>query len=440
MLYSLPEYIIGESSSSKILKIREKLKECRAKMHILTSLEDQAWLLNLRADDVAHTPVFLSYTIITLSEVYLFIDRNKLNPSVSKILEDLKVNVLDYEDIYDFLHSITGNTVMLDPNKVNAKIYNNITDKNTIVFRQNPTILLKAIKNHIEIKNTKVAHEYDGVAITRLMRYLKTKAGLEEMTELSVSDYLEKIRRSNKNLIDLSFNTICAYNANAAMMHYSATPLNNSVIHNSGMLLIDSGGHYLQGSTDITRTISMGNPTNEEKKFFTTVLKSMINLSDTIFMHGCTGQNLDIKARGPIWKLGIDYKCGTGHGIGHILSVHEAPNGFRWQIVPERLDSSVLLPGMITTNEPGIYLEGKLGIRIENELLCVPHIQNEWGTFYKFETITYAPIDLDLVDPSLLDFDEINWLNDYHESVYQKLQSYLSEDERQWLKYYTRKI
>lgn len=226
----------------------------------------------------------------------------------------------------------------------------------------------------------------------------------------------------------------------AAMMHYSATPKTNATLKPSDFLLIDSGGHYLDGTTDITRTLALGELTDTQKLHFTTVLKSVIALSQAIFLKGVKGVNLDILARGPIWKLMMDYKCGTGHGVGYLLSVHEAPNGFRWQIVPERNDSAVLVPGMITTNEPGIYLENKYGIRIENEMLCIEKTKNEFGEFLGFETITYAPIDLDAIDAKLLTSEEKKWLNHYHKQVYETLSPFLSEEENAWLLEYTKKI
>lgn len=440
MLYTLSEYFVGESTSSKLSKIRNKMKNQKCDTFILTALEDQAWLYNMRADDVTHTPVFLSYTIITEDDIILFIDENKLNDNVWDVLDELNCKVLPYDEVDEYTENMKGAVILLDPKKVNAKLYTNLEKKNIIKFSTNPTLLLKAIKNETELKNTRIAHEYDGAAVTRFMHYLKTNVKKEKISELSASDYLEGLRRQNESFIDLSFKTICAYQENAAMMHYSASNGLNSLLKNKGLLLVDSGGHYLEGTTDITRTFALGNPTYEEKKYYTIVLKSLIDLSDTIFLKGCTGQNLDIKARAPIWKELIDYKCGTGHGVGHILSVHEAPNGFRWQIVPERNDSSPLEIGMITTNEPGIYLEGKLGIRLENEMVCKFHAENNWGTFYSFETITYAPFDKELILVDLLDKGQIEWLNKYHKMVFEKLSKHLNEDEIKWLREYTSPI
>ena len=300
---------------------------------------------------------------------------------------------------------------------------------------------MKAVKNETEIKNIKIAHIRDGVAVTKFMYYIKNNyKNNVEMSEISVSDYLAKLRSQNKGFVDLSFNTICAYGPHGAMMHYSADNESNAVIKGNDFLLVDSGGHYLEGTTDITRTYAMGEISDKMKTHYTTVLKSVIDLSMAIFLKGCNGNNLDILARGPIWKLLIDYKCGTGHGVGNLLSVHEAPNGFRWQIVPERNDSAKFIPGMITTNEPGIYLENKYGIRIENEMLCIEKETNDFGTFYGFETITYAPIDLDAIKPSLLTKEEKDWLNNYHQQVFELVSPYLTFEEKEWLTEATRKI
>lgn len=440
MLYELEDIFTGESYNSKINRVLDLINQENCDVLCITSLEEQAWLYNLRADDVKHTPVFLSYTLIIDKKVHLYINENKLNENIKLFLNTNNIIIHPYNDIYNDLSMINNKIIMIDYNKVNSLVYYKISKSNKIINKINPITILKCIKNETEISNTKYAHILDGVAITKWLIWIKNEIKKNNnLTEVIVQDKLEQFRKEHEELIDLSFTSICAYKENGAMLHYNASNGNNATIKNEGILMIDSGGHYLYGTTDITRTISLGCPTYEEKLYFTTVLKSMIDLSDTVFLKGCSGQNLDIKARGPIWKLLLDYKCGTGHGVGHILSVHEGPNGFRWNKVESRNDSAVLLPGMITTNEPGIYLEGKFGIRLENELLCKEVTNNEWGTFYGFETITYAPIDLDLIDKSLLNQDEINWLNDYHEMVYDKLKDYF-QDDLENLKHLTKKI
>ena len=405
-------------------------------MLILSALEDQAWLYNLRGNDIANTPVFLAYTIITPDSTILFIDQNKIDLTIEKYLNENDIIIKPYNDIYDYIKSIKGKNILIDYNKTNYYIYTIISEHNTIINKENPTTILKSIKNATEIKNIKLAHEKDGVAFAKFMYYVKESFSYKnDISELSLTDYLDNLRKENQGYVSKSFNTICAFNAHGAMMHYSATKETDSIIDTNGFLLVDSGGHYLEGTTDITRTIALGEILNEMKLHFTTVLKSVIALSKAKFLKGCTGANLDILARAPIWNLLIDYKCGTGHGVGHVLSVHEGPNGFRWYN-----NNTKLAPGMITTNEPGIYLENKYGIRTENELLCVKHADNEFGEFLSFETITYAPIDLDAIDASLLSNDERKWLNDYHQKVYELISPNLSSEENEWLKIATREI
>ena len=441
LIYKLDKMFAGMTYLEKLEKIREKMKEYGADVHILSSLEDQAWLYNLRANDVTHTPVFLAYTIITLDSVTLYVDSTKIDYSIDKYLNENDIHTKGYFDIYDQLNQIKGKKILMNFNKVNYQLYQGLSSNNELINKEDPSLLLKAIKNPTEIENIKKAHIKDGVAMTKFMYYLKTgyKEG-QEMSEISVSDYLEELRRLDKGLVDLSFNTICGFKEHAAMMHYSATPETNSKITGNGFLLVDSGGHYLEGTTDITRTFAMGNVSNEMKKHFTAVLKSNIALANAVFLKGCTGLNLDVLARGPIWQLDLDYKCGTGHGVGYLLSVHEGPNSFRWKSLPSKPSSQEFLPGMITTNEPGIYLKDKYGIRIENEMLCVEGTTNEYGTFLKFETITYCPIDLDAILKSQLTYIEKEWLNNYHQMVYDKISPYLTKEEVEWLKEYTKKI
>lgn len=441
LLYKLEDVFSGETYSSKITRLRAKMKELGATAHILSKLEDQAWLYNLRANDVSSTPVFLAFSLITLDNVYLFINESKLNDDIKKYLEKNKITVCKYEDIYKKLETLKKETIMVDYNLINYNIYNCIENDNKLINTDNPTCLFKAIKNPVEIENTKRAHIKDGVAMVKAIYWLKTNIGKIDISEISFSDYLEEQRKKQKGFIETSFTTIAGFKEHAAMMHYSATKESDYLLTNDGsFFLVDSGGHYLEGTTDITRTFALGYVSDEMKLHYTTVLKSVINLASAKFMYGCSGLNLDILARGPIWDLAIDYKCGTGHGVGHILSVHEAPNGIRWKIVPERRDSATLLPGMITTDEPGIYLEGKYGIRTENELLCKDMVENEWGHFLEFETITMCPIDLDAIDATILDEKQKTWLNNYHKLVYETLSPYLENDEKEWLKKYTKAI
>lgn len=431
----------GKSSVHKLTEVRTEMKKQAATVHIITSLDDIAWLFNIRGNDIECNPVVLSYAIITLDKAYLFVDKDKLTSEIQKQLATDKVEVKGYNEIYEFVKTFTTKeTILLDTNKVNYAIYHNLNADIKVIDTKNPTVLMKAIKNPVEIENLKKSHLKDGVAFTKFMYWLKTNIGKTEITEISASDYLEERRREQEGFIELSFDTICAYKANAAMMHYSANADSNAILKPEGLLLVDSGGQYYEGTTDITRTMALGEVPQEQKIHFTAVLKSMLNLSHARFLYGCIGQNLDILARGPIWDMDLDYKCGTGHGVGFLLNVHEAPNGFRWKKVPERDDACILEEGMVTTNEPGVYIEGSHGIRTENELVCLKGEKNEYGQFMHFETITYAPIDLDAIDTDYLSPIDKKRLNEYHAMVYEKLSPYLTGEEQAWLKEYTREI
>ncbi|MFV0344603.1 MAG: aminopeptidase P family protein [Anaerocolumna sp.] len=440
-VFLLEEKYSGKSTKTKLEEVRKEMAKQDATLHIITTLDDIAWLFNIRGNDVTHNPVVLSYAVITNTKAYLFADQDKFSTEIMNSLANDGVELKDYFEIYEFVKTFAADeTVLLDTNKVNYAIYHNLNKGIKIIDKPNPTVLFKAVKNSIEIENLRKSHIKDGVAFTKFMYWLKNNIGKMEITELSASDYLENQRKAQEGFIELSFDTICAYNSNAAMMHYSATEDSHAILKPEGLLLVDSGGQYYEGTTDITRTMVLGEISDEIKTHFTAVLRSMLNLASAKFLHGCIGQNLDILARGPIWDMDLDYKCGTGHGVGYLLNVHEAPNGFRWKKVPERDDGCVLEEGMVTTNEPGIYIEGSHGIRTENELVCHKGAKNEYGQFMYFEHITFAPIDLDGINPSLMTAKEKNLLNEYHKEVYDKLSKYLTKEEAEWLKNYTKAI
>lgn len=437
--FILAENYTGESVRDKLQRVREKMKEKQADIHILTSLYDIAWLFNIRGGDISHVPVVMSFAAVTMEESFWFVHCETLDDEIRGYCAGNHIIIKDYEEIYGYTENIPQDKkVMLDKNIVNYRISSGM--KAEIIQERNPTELMKAVKNETEITNIRNAHIKDGIAFTKFMYWLKNHIGKEEITEISASDYLERCRREQALFADLSFDTISAYGANAAMMHYAATPETNTVLKPEGFLLVDSGGHYLDGSTDITRTISLGSLTRKQKEHFTTVCRCNLNLAAAKFLHGCRGTNLDILARGPLWSLGLDYKCGTGHGIGYFLNVHEGPNAFRWRRASEPDGDCVLEEGMVTTDEPGLYLEGEYGIRIENEILCQKAEKNEYGQFMKFEIITYAPIDLDAILPEEMTAKERNLLNGYHKMVYEKISPFLDIEEREWLKKYTREI
>ena len=431
----------GESFSDKLSRIRAVMKEKKATTHILASLDDIAWLFNIRGRDVKSNPVVLSYAVISIDSVYLFIDKNKIGKDIRAELSKENVQIKGYEEVYEFIKNIDENEVVLiDTSKVNYAIYNNIPSNVQKIEERNPSILFKSIKNEIELKNIRNSHIKDGVAFTKFMYWLKNNIGKIEITEISATQKLEAFRREQDKFIEPSFSTIAAYKDHAAMMHYSATEESNYKLEPRDLFLVDSGGQYFDGTTDITRTIALGPIPENVRKDFTNVVRGMIRLSKAKFLYGCRGYNLDILARGPLWEEGVDYKCGTGHGIGFVLNVHEGPNGFRWKVREDIDDSCILEEGMVTTNEPGVYVENSHGIRIENEIVVRKAEKNEYGQFMDFEVITFAPIDLDAIDESLILKDEKVYLNNYHKQVYDKISPYLNEEEKQWLKTYTREI
>ena len=431
----------GESFSDKLSRIRAVMKEKKATTHILASLDDIAWLFNIRGRDVKSNPVVLSYAVISIDSVYLFIDKNKIGEDIRAELSKENVQIKGYEEVYEFIKNIDENEVVLiDTSKVNYAIYNNIPSNVQKIEERNPSILFKSIKNEIELKNIRNSHIKDGVAFTKFMYWLKNNIGKIEITEISATQKLEEFRREQDKFIEPSFSTIAAYKDHAAMMHYSATEESNYKLEPRDLFLVDSGGQYFDGTTDITRTIALGPIPENVRKDFTNVVRGMIRLSKAKFLYGCRGYNLDILARGPLWEEGVDYKCGTGHGIGFVLNVHEGPNGFRWKVREDIDDTCILEEGMVTTNEPGVYVENSHGIRIENEIVVRKAEKNEYGQFMDFEVITFAPIDLDAIDESLILKDEKVYLNNYHKQVYDKISPYLNEEEKQWLKTYTREI
>ncbi len=439
-LFLLEERYSGRNTADKLSCLREEMKKEEAGVHILTSLYDIAWLLNIRGGDIDHVPVVLSYLAVTDAECIWFLQEELVTEQIRSYLDKYGITVRPYEAIYEYVPSIPADTcVLLDRSVVNYRIACSLHPDCKIVDKKNPTELMKAVKNPVEVDNTRLAHVRDGVAFTKFMYWLKTQIGRIPMTEISASDYLRERRQEQEHFLDISFDTICAYGPNAAMMHYAATPESDAELKPEGFLLVDSGGHYYEGTTDITRTMALGPLTDEMRRHFT-VCRSNLALANAKFLYGCRGVSLDILARGPLWDMGIDYRCGTGHGVGYLLNVHEGPNGFRWKIVPERQDSGVLEEGMITTDEPGVYLEGKYGIRLENELVCRKAEKNEYGQFMVFENITYAPIDLDAILPEEMTGRERKMLNDYHKMVYDTLSPHMTEEENEWLRHYTRAI
>ncbi len=437
----LPLEYSGKPMAEKVAAVREEMKKKGADVHLLTSLYDIAWLLNVRGGDIDYVPVVLSYLALTDTECLWFVQDKVLTPELRAYLAENGVETRPYESFYDYAAAIpAGKTVLLDKGVCNYRLVSELREGVKTVQAINPTVFMKAVKNETELKNTVNAHIKDGVAVCKFTYWLKKNIGKIPMTELSASAYLAARRAEQEGFLDLSFETICAYGAHGAVIHYEPTPETDIPLEPHGLLLVDSGGHYLEGTTDITRTYALGPITDAERADFTRTLRSHLNLANARFVYGVTGLNLDVLARGPLWEVGMDYKHGTGHGVGHILNVHEGPNGFRWRESPDRSEGSVLEEGMITTDEPGIYIAGSHGVRIESELLCRRGEKNEYGQFMYFQNLTYAPIDLDAVDVDTLTSTERRQLNEYHAGVYKTIAPLLTEEERTWLREATRAI
>ncbi|WP_122642886.1 aminopeptidase P family N-terminal domain-containing protein [Luxibacter massiliensis] len=429
----------GETTESKLGRVREVMKQAGASRHIITSLDDTGWLLNIRGDDVEYFPLLLSYTVVNMNTVDLYADERKFN---TEILEEFKKNhvcIHPYNDVYEAVKGFSADDVVLiDPRRMNYALYNNIPENVKTVKQENPTVLMKAVKNDVEIENIRKAHIKDGVAHTKFMYWLKNTVGKEVITELSASDKLEALRAEQENFLWPSFEPICAYKEHGAIVHYTSTPETNVELKEGALFLTDTGGHYYEGSTDITRTVALGEISQEEKDHFTAVAVSMLNLADVRFLYGCTGMNLDYVAREPFWRQNLNFNHGTGHGVGYLGNIHEPPTGFRWQFRPNEIHP--FEANMIITDEPGIYIEGSHGIRTENELLVCKGEKNEYGQFMYFEPITFVPIDLDAINPDLMTEKEKKLLNDYHKKVYELIAPHLAEEEKEWLKKYTQAI
>ncbi|MGL4687562.1 MAG: aminopeptidase P family protein [Fusobacteriaceae bacterium] len=434
-VFILEEKFSGKSVKEKLLNLREEMIKDKIETIVIITLDDIAWLFNLRGRDIKNTPVNLAYAFIEKEECSLYIAKEKLDESILKILAMNKIKVKEYNSVYQDTKNLKKDgKILINSSGLNFSLYNCLEGKE-IVDKLLPTTHMKAIKNDIEIKNTKHAHLKDGVAVTKFVYWLKNIVGKEYIDELSVAKKMEDLRKEQEFYIEPSFNTISAYMSNAAMPHYTATAKKYSEIKNKGLYLIDSGGQYLDGTTDITRTIAVGELTPELKRNYTLVLKGMLALSKVKFLSGTTGTNLDILARQAMWEEGINFNHGTGHGVGHVLGVHEGPHGIRMAN-----NSYALEPGVVISNEPGIYVQGSHGVRIENEMLVRNFKETSFGKFYKFETLTMAPIDLEPIEISMLSREEKEFLNDYHSEVYKNISVYLNEKEREWLKSSTRKI
>lgn len=430
----------GKSRADKIQEIRTKLKEKGADLFVLTSLDDIAWLLNIRGNDIHCCPVVLSYLVMDEKEIRLFANEKAFPESVKGALSADGVAIYPYNDIYAYVQTISEDKkIYLSRSNVNSRLVSSIPEKVTILNGENLTLFPKAIKNETEVQNEKIAHIKDGAAMVKFIYWLKKNVGKQEITELSAAEKLYEFRSLQENFQGNSFDPIIAYGAHGAIVHYGATEETNIPLEPKGLVLMDTGGHYLEGTTDITRTVVLGPVTEKEKKYFTAVLRGHLNLAAAKFRYGCTGLNLDAIARGPLWAIGEDYNHGTGHGVGYLLNVHEGPQSFRWKNLADH-PAPVLEEGMITSDEPGYYTENEFGIRHENLIVCKKAKKTAYGQFMKFEPLTMVPFDLKGIDPTQMETGERALLNQYHALVYEKISPYLDEEEKSWLKEATQAI
>ncbi len=439
-LFLMDERYTGTNASERIAMVREEMKKKDADVLVLTRLEDPCWLLNVRGNDIPCTPVAYAFALVTMDSVCYYVDEEKVTEEVGAMLTANNVTVRPYEALADDLEALHEKKIWVHLRSLNAYLCSFIDEDNDIIDLLAPVMRFRSVKNETEIKALIHAHQKDGAAMVRFLKYVKENAHLGGMTELSAQNYLYDRRAEMEEYIEPSFPTICAYQANGAMMHYSATEEKYSEVGTRGFLLVDSGGTYKDGTTDITRTIAIGELTDLEKKYYTKVLQGHLALTRAHFLKGTTGNNLDILARGPMWEMNIDYQCGTGHGVGHVLGVHEGVHGIRWGQPTAARPSVPFEAGMIVTNEPGIYLPHVLGIRIENELLVREEEKNFYGQWMYFEDVTYCPYDLEAIDVKYLNDIEIEQINAYHENVYQTLCPFLNEEEQAWLQNACRKI
>lgn len=433
---------VGRSREEKLADVRSIMRENRADIHLLSSLDDIAWLLNIRGNDIECNPVILSYVILTEKDVFFYVQEEAVSLEIRAELEKSGITMLPYYQVYEDVKKFADkDTVLLDEAVVNYALFENIPGGVKTVNCINPSKPMKAMKNEVERENVRAAHIKDAKAMCRFIYWLKQNVGKEEITEYSAAQKSFQFRAQDPDFLDLSFGTICAYGPNAAMCHYAPTEDACANVEPKGFFLIDSGGQYWQGTTDITRTIAVGELTQEQKEHFTLVLKGNIRLATAKFMYGMGGAHLDCLARGPLWERGLDFNHGTGHGVGFLLNVHEGPQNINWNSAIRPGGYVPLEEGVLISDEPGLYLEGRYGIRCENLLLCRKGEKNAYGQFMEFEVVTLVPFEREAILPELLGAEELAWLNAYHRHVYETIAPFLdSQEEREWLKEATAEI
>ena len=439
-VWELDVIYTGRSREEKLEDVREKMRTEKADVLLLTALDEIAWLTNLRGNDVLYTLVFLAYMLLTLEEAYLFVHEEILSDEIRRKLMQAGIAIEPYGAIEQKLDAVcAGKRVWIDGGSANYRLMNSLPAEADRIDKCSPIVLMKAVKTSQETEHIRAAHVKDGVAVTRFMYWIKTSVGKEKITEIGAACKLETFRKQMEGYLGPSFEPIIAYGAHGAIVHYEPTPQTDVEMREGSFCLADTGGHYREGTTDITRTLALGKVTEEEKRYFTMVLRGHLALGAVKFVQGVSGQNLDVLARGPLWEEGLDYNHGTGHGVGYVLNVHEGPQRFHWRIT-ENIPNIPLEEGMVISNEPGIYLEGQFGIRHENLVLCRKGEKNEYGQFMYLEPLTMVPFDRDAIVPELMSEKELKWLNDYHKKVYEALAPYFDGEELTWLQEVTAEI
>lgn len=421
-----PTELAGQSVSEKLAAIREKMKEEGATMHIISSLDDVAWTLNLRGSDVQCNPVFLGYVLLTLEECFLFVDLFKLEDDSQNLMKRLGVDLKPYHSFFDHLRMLKSQSILIAAN-CNQSVFEAVKKENTIIEKAVPGNLMKAVKNETEQEGFRTVMVRDGVAMVKFLHWITHTVGQEDLDEYTIGEKLHSFRAEGKNFVGESFGSIVGYKGNGAIIHYSAKSEGSAKVNKDGSILVDSGGQYLEGTTDITRTFPLGEVSNDFIKDATLALQGMIQLSMAKFPKGTRGVHLDALARMPLWKEGKDYNHGTGHGVGSFLNVHEGPQSIRKDLNPVELKA-----GMVLSNEPGYYVEGQYGIRHENLIVIKTWKTTEWNTFYEFETLTLCPFFKSAINKELLSQEEIDWLNTYHKLVEEKLSPHLEGEVKEW--------
>lgn len=429
-IWELPAAYTGKSRREKLADVRRAMADVGASCHVLASLDDIAWLFNLRGNDVQYNPVFMSHALLTPDETVLYISPDAIQADLADALQKDGVTLRLYSQIYEDLTALSEDSrVLLDEDAINVALCHALPASVRRVTRTNPSTLFKAQKTETEQKNMRLAHIYDGVALTKLLCWLRSQP--LSITELDIAAKLENLRAACPDYLGQSFAPIVAAGPHGAIIHYEPTAESNISLVDNSFLLMDTGAQYLQGTTDVTRTVAIGTVSQEQKTYYTAVLRGNLALATARFKYGCTGVNLDYLARSPLWKLGLDYNHGTGHGVGYLLNVHEGPQGFRLR---DKNGGAVLENGMILSDEPGVYLENRYGIRLENLLLCRKAEKTDWGLFMAFDTLTMVPFDRNAIDPTQMTGEELQLLNSYHAKVYETIAPYLDAEEQAWLR------